>query len=262
MKARIPPAPNRLPAGTPRSLIVRDAEVDERVLQAHVVKHVLGAVILHRRWPATTRAPWDIEGWPARLGRARDELFALRASLADLEADAHRCGYGRRLTLPSFGGDTLPEEPCYDCARALVARCRDRTRDLGDAYVDVTARALDAARQTMLVERRWAFRLLQAHVWPGRGAISSSARGAVLVSFGLPPAAEDAAEPPRVRIATGDGVRVELRLEGSAWRWRTTYGEDVSRPTRLIEFLCSTLGAPSDPVAVPRRWIDAGEASA
>jgi hypothetical protein len=258
----IPSTHRRLPEGMPRTREVPKAAIDVRVLHAHLVKHVLGARMFTVVGASARRRRWNAEDWPRHLGRPAEEVFARRVAIAALDVDGHRCGYGQRLAREDYGGEHLDTEFCYVCAPQLLEACRARCDDLLASYLRTTDEVLSRAEDLRLVGRREALRQVYARAL--RAEPRSLDPSDLVLSYDLAPPspADDAHALPRVRLSTAQGVRVELEFRGGCWRWRTTYADRVDSTTDRFTFLLEWIGRPSDPVAVPRHWIEPASTSA
>lgn len=206
----VPAQEVRLPGG----LVCRPREVDVGVWQAHVVKHPLGLGALWRG------GVWNEEGWdrgPApAIGNAERE--AQIAAMRALDTNS-RCGV-RELR----GGNTpvAPKEPCYVCEAPLVVRCSQVLQApgaIGSRYRETLEAMLCAVAdgESIVVPRLELAKRLMASLnrpgWLEQGlvlAVGSEGTGKNVV--------------PMVRIARGDGTRVDFWLNGGTeLAWKTTY---------------------------------------
>jgi hypothetical protein len=216
-------------------------------LQAHVLKHPLGL------WATRELgAAWDHEGWsrttpPVVDAAARDLAFE---QIRRLGSGGPPCGVAEVFGAAPSAESREPE--CYQCPAPLVEHCAEVLSGTRELYAQQTEAAVTALQDGVIVARASLAKVLSAGV-----KRAECWRDAVVMAAGR----LGRAEAEGVRITTGLGVRVELKLhQGDRLAWRTTYRLPlVSGRSGGWGYLLQTpaKGAPnllSDAYVVPRAW--------
>jgi hypothetical protein len=214
--------------------------------QAHVLKHPLGVngVRRTRSLDGWNGEQWDATSPPVVDAAGRAEAQAKIAALGDVH---------QRCAVPEVRGavGTAEEPECYGCGEPLVLGCARLLADVGDRYAGVIDEVVAAMRDASLVPRARLTGFLYAKV--RTPAIWADL---VVLSTGKAPRSKGSI----IRISRGDGVRVELTLDGAhRAAWRTCYREPNAVGLRGLSFLTDSplpdRSIPlSDQYAVPRGW--------
>lgn len=220
----------------PGGLVVQPALVEQRVLAAHVMKHVFGLATSRKR------APWDAEGFsetdpPLVDERRRTSLVAALGG-ADL-----------RCLLPEARGKrgNEPEPECYACSQASL--CAPHLETFVEGYLALAESVLAAFEAGVRLPARDVTELLMFH----RAKGVSLAGCATLVRYRTARGLE-IIRATRVR----DGLRAELAGSGSRYRFRTSYRIPGSAMVRLSASLATGgEGGVSDWLTVPRPFAEA-----
>ncbi len=198
---KIPRADVRLPGG----LVCAPNEVSERVVQEHVMKHVLGIGAVSKG------IQWNEERWDELGVISEERRREILSTVAELPDGA--CGVPEITGRRGQSGDRLA---CYECMPRLAAGCADAARDVVSGYAKVTEEVLSALVDGVLVERS-AFASAAYRAWARR---RDAVRTAVVATFGVAKDGRSAI----ARVCRGDGVVVELYSDRAERAyWRTTY---------------------------------------
>ena len=220
----------------PGGLVVQPSLVEQRVLAAHVMKHVCGLATSRRR------APWDAEGFseidpPLVDERRRTTLVAA------LGEQAVGC------LLPEARGKrgSEPEPECYACSRASL--CAPHLEPLVTGYLALAESVLSTFEAGVRLPARDVTELLLHH----RAKRVSLAECATLVRYRTARGLE-IIRATRLR----DGLRAELAASSGVFRFRTTYRIPGTDITRLSAALATGgEGGVSDWLTVPRPFAEA-----
>lgn len=250
----------QIPLRFARELTLESRVVEPTVLQAHVIKHPFGMGHLLRSAfgpPRDGKRRWDHEGWHATVPPVlvEAERERLTRDIRTLELAGQHCRVPR-LESTSYGGESLrTDEECYACPSALVAKCLEVSGAVGDRYAQVATDVLKAVADPagQIIDRTELVRRV-LH----RSRDVARLLDLTVLCIGR----VDARRAPRLitRLTRGDGVVVDLFLDGRRLKWRTTFRRPAARggvATFLLEFLEQVPGLPmSEKCIVPRLWIE------
>lgn len=231
-------------------------EIEEGVVQDHVIRHPFGLAALHGRVfvdrPPTKR-PWNLEGWD----RSAPPVLTLedrRAIVARIRAlgDAQRsCGAGL-LDKEVYGGHASPDDrPCERCPSVLRGSCAQLTHEVVERYAALVDVLLSEVSEEhgVVISRTELYPRLVREAAPESLVVLTAGRLGTRDAAG-------------VRIHRGDGVRIELYRHHHELRWRTLYRVSLRGPNDRRSFLLKHLSddgltkrdSLSGNCVVPRLW--------
>lgn len=229
-------------------------EVDDAVVQDHVIRHPFGLAALHGRVfvdKAATKRPWNLEGWDRGVPPVLsvEDRRTIVASIRELRDGAHACG-ASLLDKEQYGGPALGDRPCQACPSSLRRSCAALTNEVAERYADhVDALLREVSEENGILVSRAELLVRIVRDVPESLVVLTAGR------LGT----QDAAG---VRVQRGDGVRLELYRNRRELRWRTLYRVPVQGPNRrrtvlmdhLSETGLTTRDSLSGRCVVPRLW--------
>lgn len=229
-------------------------EVEPRMFQDHLTKHVFGAGVIRGSVHTRGEVPqWDHEGWsrlePAIItAEMRRDLVHRVLSLDVLDASCDATDLHHEVWSPATATDRIP---CRECSADLARMCEDTTRDVGRRYAQLVDDVLDPLRRRngVVVSRAELDVRLAEPPLPPRLVVMSSGALRSTNQRG-------------VRVSRADGVRVEFSRQGTTLRWRTTYRDEFQALFEQVGFVgdflsedgLATRDSLSGNCVVPRLW--------
>lgn len=245
---KLPRATYRLPNG----VVLEPQAIEAQSWQYHLLKHPLG---FDRKANVKGKAPEDPEGWgvlnpPVVEAGWRAQIVA---RIAQLQVGPHQCA------LPEVWGKSAKigleqDYACWNCPRTLVKACGEVTaapeHPVGPRYAQVTEEVAASLADGQLVPVGQVFQVVS------RLSRRPDVLGQLcLLQVGRAPSDQKATI---ARATRGDGVIVDFKQEGAAWRWRSTYRavvQGAAGPANLfLKPLQGVGNSLSENYVVARQW--------